>query len=173
MTSRPLPSFRCWTPPLMKRLALVQFFTWSALYTMWVFTTPVVAQDFYGTTDSASAAFQDAGNYNIIVRSSERLNIDGVTIRGGWDGINMHDSRDVTIANSTFGRMDAAAVGRCIAAVTKKLTLDGEFYVSWPESAHSFEFLQRVTEASGATVTRIDAPPHPRGDSVAAITRRD
>jgi maltose/moltooligosaccharide transporter len=50
-------------PPLMKRLALVQFFTWSALYTMWVFTTPVVAQDFYGSADAASAAFQNAGNY--------------------------------------------------------------------------------------------------------------
>ena len=49
-------------PPLMKRLAVAQFFTWSALYTMWVFTTPVVAQYFYGTTDTASAAYQDAGN---------------------------------------------------------------------------------------------------------------
>jgi len=50
-------------PPLMKRLALVQFFTWSALYTMWVFTTPVVAQDFYGSSNAASPAFQTAGNY--------------------------------------------------------------------------------------------------------------
>jgi maltose/moltooligosaccharide transporter len=49
-------------PPLMKRLAVAQFFTWSALYTMWVFTTPVVAQYFYGSTDPASAAYQDAGN---------------------------------------------------------------------------------------------------------------
>ena len=49
-------------PPVMKRLAVAQFFTWSALYTMWVFTTPVVAQYFYGTTDPQSAAYQDAGN---------------------------------------------------------------------------------------------------------------
>src|SRR4051794_13267723 len=42
---------------------------------------------------------QDSGNYALIVRSSERLNIDGVTIRGGWDGINMHDTRNATIAN--------------------------------------------------------------------------
>jgi maltose/moltooligosaccharide transporter len=42
---------------------VVQFFTWSALYTMWVFTTPVVAQDFYGSADPASPAFQNAGNY--------------------------------------------------------------------------------------------------------------
>jgi maltose/moltooligosaccharide transporter len=50
-------------PPLMKRLALVQFFTWSALYTMWVFTTPVVARNFYASPDPASAGFQDAGNW--------------------------------------------------------------------------------------------------------------
>ncbi|MBV9528880.1 MFS transporter [Sphingomonas sp.] len=49
-------------PRLMKRLALVQFFSWSALFIMWVFTTPVVAQRFYGTTDQASPIFQDAGN---------------------------------------------------------------------------------------------------------------
>ena len=50
-------------PELMKRLALVQFFSWSALFIMWINTTPVVAQKFFGTTDSASAAFQDAGNW--------------------------------------------------------------------------------------------------------------
>ena len=50
-------------PPLMKRLAVVQFFTWSALYTMWVFTTPVVARNFYASPDPASAGYQDAGNW--------------------------------------------------------------------------------------------------------------
>lgn len=49
-------------PPLMKRLAVAQFFTWLALYTMWVFTTPVVAQYFYGATNPASPAYQDAAN---------------------------------------------------------------------------------------------------------------
>ncbi len=50
-------------PPLMKRLAVVQFFTWSALYTMWVFTTPVVARNFYISPDPASAGYQNAGNW--------------------------------------------------------------------------------------------------------------
>jgi maltose/moltooligosaccharide transporter len=50
-------------PPLMKRLAVVQFFTWSALYTMWVFTTPVVARNFYASPDPASAGYQEAGNW--------------------------------------------------------------------------------------------------------------
>ena len=47
----------------MKRLAVAQFFSWSALYTMWVFTTPVVAQRFYHTADAAGAAYQEAANW--------------------------------------------------------------------------------------------------------------
>lgn len=50
-------------PDIMKRLALVQFFSWSALFIMWINTTPVVAQNFFGTTDANSPAFQEAGNW--------------------------------------------------------------------------------------------------------------
>ncbi|MDH7973496.1 MFS transporter [Sphingomonas sp. AR_OL41] len=50
-------------PTLMKRLALVQFFSWSALFIMWINTTPVVAQYAYGTTDAASATYQAAANH--------------------------------------------------------------------------------------------------------------
>ena len=50
-------------PEIMKRLALVQFFSWSALFIMWINTTPVVAQNFFGSADPASAAFQDGGNW--------------------------------------------------------------------------------------------------------------
>ena len=50
-------------PPIMKRLALTQFFTWSALFIMWIYTTPVVAQYVYGTIDPASDAYNRAGNW--------------------------------------------------------------------------------------------------------------
>jgi len=50
-------------PTIMKRLALVQFFSWSALFTMWINTTPVVARNFYHSPDPASAGFQEAGNW--------------------------------------------------------------------------------------------------------------
>jgi maltose/moltooligosaccharide transporter len=49
-------------PSMMKRLALVQFFSWSALFIMWIYTTPVVAQYFFNAPDPTSAAYQDAGN---------------------------------------------------------------------------------------------------------------
>jgi maltose/moltooligosaccharide transporter len=50
-------------PPLMKRLAFVQFFSWSALFIMWINTTPVVAQYHFGSADPASTAYQEAGNW--------------------------------------------------------------------------------------------------------------
>ena len=50
-------------PPVMKQLALVQFFSWSALFIMWINTTPVVAQNFFGASDPDSALYQEAGNW--------------------------------------------------------------------------------------------------------------
>jgi maltose/moltooligosaccharide transporter len=50
-------------PEIMKRLAVAQFFSWSALFIMWINTTPVVARNFYLSPDPASAGYQDAGNW--------------------------------------------------------------------------------------------------------------
>ena len=44
-------------PTQMKRLAVAQFFSWFALFIMWINTTPVVTQYVYGTTDPTSQAF--------------------------------------------------------------------------------------------------------------------
>ncbi|MFN4113145.1 MAG: MFS transporter [Sphingomonadaceae bacterium] len=50
-------------PEIMKRLALVQFFSWSALFIMWINTTPVVTQYVFGSTDTASAAYNEGANW--------------------------------------------------------------------------------------------------------------
>jgi len=52
-------------PKTMKQLAPVQFFSWIALFGMWVFTTPAVAQHVYGLaiTDTKSLQYQEAGNW--------------------------------------------------------------------------------------------------------------
>jgi maltose/moltooligosaccharide transporter len=50
-------------PPVMAKLLLVQFFSWFALFSMWVYTTPAVAMKFYGATDANSPAFQEAGDW--------------------------------------------------------------------------------------------------------------
>jgi len=52
-------------PKTMKQLGLVQFFSWFALFSMWVFTTPAIAEHVYKIKpgDSSSTAFADAGNW--------------------------------------------------------------------------------------------------------------
>jgi maltose/moltooligosaccharide transporter len=50
-------------PRVMLQLALVQFFTWLALFSMWIYTTSSVAQNAFGTTDTTSKLFQDAGDW--------------------------------------------------------------------------------------------------------------
>lgn len=52
-------------PMTMWELAIVQFFSWFALFLMWVFTTSGVAQNVWNTlaTDSTSAAYNEAGNW--------------------------------------------------------------------------------------------------------------
>ncbi len=50
-------------PAIMLKLLLVQFFSWFALFSMWVYTTPAVALKFYGTTDPNSVPFQEAGDW--------------------------------------------------------------------------------------------------------------
>lgn len=51
-------------PTTMKQLGVVQFFTWFALFSMWVFTTDAVATHIYGLTGdySKSVEYNTAGN---------------------------------------------------------------------------------------------------------------
>jgi len=52
-------------PKTMRQLGLVQFFSWFALFTMWVYTTPAIAHHVYGLSlgDTQSQAYQDAGDW--------------------------------------------------------------------------------------------------------------
>lgn len=50
-------------PAALKRLALVQFFTWFALFTMWIYTAPSVAARYFGSSDPASAAYSAAADW--------------------------------------------------------------------------------------------------------------
>lgn len=50
-------------PPTMLQLAIVQFFTWLALFSMWIYTTSAVAQNAFNSTDTTSKAYQDAADW--------------------------------------------------------------------------------------------------------------
>lgn len=51
-------------PTTMKQLGLVQFCSWFALFGLWVYTTPAIAEHIYGLApnDTKSPGFQIAGN---------------------------------------------------------------------------------------------------------------
>jgi maltose/moltooligosaccharide transporter len=52
-------------PDTMWRLAVVQFFSWFALFLLWVYTTDGIAQNVWGTLpeDKTSASYNEAGNW--------------------------------------------------------------------------------------------------------------
>ena len=50
-------------PKTMVQLAFVQFFTWIALFALWIYTGPAIADNVYNTTDPLSPGYQDAGNW--------------------------------------------------------------------------------------------------------------
>lgn len=50
-------------PQTMKQLAWVQFFSWFALFSMWIYTTAAVTSAVYGTTDTTSALYNEGANW--------------------------------------------------------------------------------------------------------------
>lgn len=50
-------------PPIMRQLAVVQFFSWFALFAMWIYTTGAVTGVHYGSLDTASAAYNEGANW--------------------------------------------------------------------------------------------------------------
>ncbi|HET7663466.1 MAG TPA: MFS transporter [Rhodanobacteraceae bacterium] len=50
-------------PLTMRRLAWVQFFSWFALFAMWIYTTAAVTQVDFGSSDPHSAAYNAGANW--------------------------------------------------------------------------------------------------------------
>jgi maltose/moltooligosaccharide transporter len=50
-------------PDAMRRLAVVQFFSWFALFAMWIYTTAAVTSVHFGTSDTTSAAYNEGANW--------------------------------------------------------------------------------------------------------------
>ena len=50
-------------PEAMRRLAWVQFFSWFAMFAMWIYTTPAVTAVQFGTSDPQSAAYNAGANW--------------------------------------------------------------------------------------------------------------
>jgi maltose/moltooligosaccharide transporter len=50
-------------PKTMGQLAIVQFFSWFALFAMWIYTTAAVTSHVYGTNDTSSELYNQGANW--------------------------------------------------------------------------------------------------------------
>ncbi|MFA6235363.1 MAG: MFS transporter [Bacteroidota bacterium] len=50
-------------PRTMLQLAFVQFFSWFALFAMWIYTTPAVTQHIYGSSDPTSVLYNQGADW--------------------------------------------------------------------------------------------------------------
>lgn len=50
-------------PKTMRQLAVVQFFSWFALFAMWIYTTPAVTHHIYGATDPSSELYNKGADW--------------------------------------------------------------------------------------------------------------
>ncbi len=50
-------------PPTMIQLSIVQFFSWFALFAMWIYTTAGVTSHIYGTSDTSSVLYNEGANW--------------------------------------------------------------------------------------------------------------
>ncbi len=50
-------------PPVLRRLAVVQFFTWFGMFALWVYAIPTVAALDFGTADAASPAYRASADW--------------------------------------------------------------------------------------------------------------
>jgi maltose/moltooligosaccharide transporter len=50
-------------PHAMRRLIPVQFFSWLALFAMWIYTTAAVSQHHFGSVDPQSVAYNEGANW--------------------------------------------------------------------------------------------------------------
>lgn len=50
-------------PKTMIQLAVVQFFSWFALFCMWIYTTPAITKHIYHTMDTGSVAYNEGADW--------------------------------------------------------------------------------------------------------------
>src|SRR5690606_27658681 len=50
-------------PKTMAQLAVVQFFSWLALFSLWIYATPAVTSHVYGTSDTTTALYNEGANW--------------------------------------------------------------------------------------------------------------
>ncbi len=92
-------------PKTMLQLLVVQFFSWFALFSMWVYTTPAIASQFYGTIDPSSLKYQEAGDWVGI-------------LFGVYNGVSAVVALSLPVLASKIGRKKTHALALAIGGVS-------------------------------------------------------
>ena len=72
-------------PSTFWKVGLVQFFCWAGMLYMWTYVVDAVSETVWGTTDAASEAYQDAGNWTGVLYA-----IQAMGSVAGWSGLPAH-----------------------------------------------------------------------------------
>jgi len=60
-------------PSAFWKVGLVQFFCWAGMLYMWTYVVDAVSETVWGTTDAASEAYQDAGNWTGVLYAIQAM----------------------------------------------------------------------------------------------------
>lgn len=102
-------------PRTMVQLAYVQFFSWFALFSMWIYTTPAVTAHIFHSTDPTSPAYNEGAN---LVSN----------LFGGYNGIAALAAFALPVLARTTGRR----VGHLVALLCGGLGLISIYFITDP-----------------------------------------
>lgn len=102
-------------PKTMAQLAVVQFFSWFALFALWIYTTAAVTGHIYGTHDTSSLLYNKGANWVGIC----------FAIYNGFSAV-------VALALPYFGRILSRKLVHAIALAVGGISLASIYYISDP-----------------------------------------
>jgi maltose/moltooligosaccharide transporter len=94
-------------PVTMRQLAVVQFFSWFAMFAMWIYATPAVASYHYGAPDPATRGYQDAADWWGVLSAIRNAVTVAAAIAIMWLSHRM-DRRHLHALNLTLGAIGFA-----------------------------------------------------------------
>ena len=102
-------------PKTMIQLAVVQFFSWFALFAMWIYTTAAVTAHVYGTSDPTSALYNEGADWVGIL----------FAVYNGFAAV-------IAFALAPMAKATSRKIVHAVALITGGLSLIGIYFMSTP-----------------------------------------
>ncbi|MGF1669673.1 MAG: MFS transporter [Balneolaceae bacterium] len=102
-------------PKTMIQLAFVQFFSWFALFAMWIYTTAAVTSHIYGTSDTTSVLYNEGADWVGIM----------FAVYNGFAAI-------IAFSLAPMARMTSRKIVHAIALIAGGVSLIGIYFMTTP-----------------------------------------